>query len=97
MKEKGIMNWSNLFLPLIVGVGLCVLGIAFIYFLYGGKEDATLYKLGRNVLLLVLVLWCVFVLLSVSFHISFYFVVIFVPLIGVIVFLASVFISRQKR
>jgi hypothetical protein len=90
------MNWRDLFLPLAFGIGLCVLGITFFYLIYGSK-NTSLYIFSRTILLLVMILWCVFVVLSEYFHIPFYFVVVFIPVIGVIVFFCSVFILHKKR
>lgn len=91
------MNWINVFLPLAFGIVFFSLGIAFSYLRYRIKGDISFYKFSRSFLLLVMILWCVFVVLSEYFHIPFYFVVVFIPVIGVIVFLCSAFISHKKR
>jgi hypothetical protein len=96
--EKGkTMNWIHVFLPLAFGIVFFSLGIAFSYLRYRIKRDISFYKFSRSILLLIMILWCMFVVLSEYFHIPFYFVIVFIPVIGVIVFLCSAFISHKKR
>ncbi len=91
------MSWKDLLLQLAFGIAFFVLGIVSMYFLYGRREDASIYKFGKTILLLTMVLWCIFVILSEYFNIPFYFVVVFIPVAGVIIFLCFALVSRQKE
>ncbi len=92
------MDWGTVISKCIFGVTFLCVSVA-ILFVSAKKQSISqdVARIGYVFLSFALFFWCVFAVISAYFHISFYYVLLFVPLMEFLFYLSYLVIFSLRK